>query len=116
MSSLDTAAIHPATHYPGERLGNVSRAEASVISDFMDGDNLQLDDCNVSSVEFKFVCILLEDTNHRTAGYLIRIVVYSVNSDSWTQKLYDILKEKKMKPIRFIKKDSIILERITYHL
>ena len=55
MSSLDTAAIHPATHYPGERLGNVSRAEASVISDFIDGDNLLFDEFIVYSVGFKFV-------------------------------------------------------------
>ena len=95
MSSLDTAATHPATHYPGERLGNVSRAEASVISELMDEDNLLLDECNVYSVGFKFACILLEDINHRAAGYLIKIAVYSINSDSWTHKLYDILKEKK---------------------
>ena len=74
----------------------------------MDGDNLLLDECNVYSVGFKFVCILLEDTNHRSAGYLIKIVVYSINSDLWTHKLYDILKEKKMKPIKIIKKESLI--------
>ena len=61
----------------------------------MDEDNLLLDECNVYSVGFKFACILLEDINHRAAGYLIKIAVYSINSDSWTHKLYDILKEKK---------------------
>ena len=111
LSSLDTAAIHPATHYPGERLGNVSRAAASVISDLMDEDNLLLDECNVYSVGYNFVCVLLEDTNHSSAGYLIKIVVHSINSDSWTHKLYDLLKEKKCNPIRFIKKESITYEK-----
>jgi hypothetical protein len=74
----------------------------------MDGDNLLLDECNVYSVGFKFVCILLEDTNHRSTGYLIKIVVYSINSDLWTHKLYDILKDKKLKPIKIIKKEPII--------
>ena len=66
----------------------------------MDAPSPQLDECNVYSVGYTFVCILLEDSSHRPAGFLVKIMVYSINSDLWTQKLFDILKEKEMKPTK----------------
>ena len=73
----------------------------------MDEENLLLDEWNVYSVGYKFVCILLEDTNHSSAGYLLKIFVHSINPDSWTHKLYDLLKEKKMKQSRLTKRECI---------
>ena len=88
--------------YLGERLGNVSREVAAVLADLMDVKNLLLDECNVYDVGFKFVCELAEDTNHKREGFLIRILVYSLNSDLWTKKMFDILKTKKMKALKLI--------------
>ena len=86
----------------GERFGNVGLDVASVLSDRMDVKNLLLDESNVYDVGFRFVCELVEDTNHKREGFKIRILVYSLNSDLWTKKLYDILKIKKMKKLKIV--------------
>ena len=75
---------------------------ASVLSDLMDIKSLSLDESNVYSVGFRFVCELVEDTKHKREGFKIRILVYSLNSDQWTKKLYDVLKIKKMKGLKII--------------
>ena len=75
---------------------------ASVLSDLMDIKSLSLDESNVYSVGFRFVCELVEDTKHKREGFKIRILVYSLNSDQWTKKLYDVLKIKKMKGLKIV--------------
>ena len=102
LAPQDTAAVFPANYLLGERLGNVSREVAAVLADLMDIKNLLLDECNVYDVGFKFVCELVEDTNHKREGFLIRILVYSLNSDLWTKKMFDILKTKKIKALKLI--------------
>ena len=76
IAPQDTAAVFLATYYPGERIGNVSRDVAAVLSELMDARSPQLDECNEYSVGYIFLCILLEDTTHRSSGYLIKIIVY----------------------------------------
>ena len=61
-----------------------------------------------------FRCILLEDSTHRSSGFLVKIIVYSENSDLWTQKLFDILKEKGTKPTKIsktISNDPILIKK-----
>ena len=85
---------------PGERLGNVSRETASVLADLMDFPNVLLDECNIYDLGFRFVCLLSEKLHHKGEGYLITILVYSINSDLWTDKLYNILLAKNANPIK----------------
>lgn len=83
---------------PGERLGNISRETASALADLMDSPSDLLDECNIYDVGFRFVCVLSEKLHHKGEGYLITILVYSINSDVWTDKLYDILLAKNARP------------------
>lgn len=85
---------------PGERLGNISRETASALADLMDFSSDLLDECNVYDLGFRFVCVLSEKLHHREEGYLITILVYSINSVMWTDKLYDILVAKNAKPTK----------------
>ena len=110
IAPKNTAAVHPATYYLGERIGNVSRNVAAVPSELMDVRCPQLDECNEYSVDYVFRCILLEDSTHRSSGFLVKIIVYSVNSDLWTQKLFDILKEKGTKPTKISQTILLLLE------
>jgi hypothetical protein len=80
---------------PGERLGNISRESASALADLMDFPSVLLDECNVYDIGFRFVCVLSEKLHHKGEGYLITILVYSINSDMWTDKMFDILLAKK---------------------
>lgn len=81
-----------------ERLGNVSKEAAKVMASFMDNENLALDEFNTYDVDFKFVCVLTENLNHRAAGYTIDILVYSANSAVWTDVMLSILHLDKMEP------------------
>ena len=83
-----------------ERLGNVSKEAAKVMSTFMDNMNPALDKSNTYGVDFKFVCVLTENLNHRAVGYTIDILVYSANSDSWTDVMLKILQSEKMGPTK----------------
>lgn len=67
---------------------------------FMDNVNPALDESNTYDVDFKFVCVLTENLNHRAAGYTIDILVYSANSDSWTDVMLKILQSEKMGPTK----------------
>ena len=88
------------SYNPGERIGNLSRDVALVLAEFMDLPVLNLEVSNNYEIDFKFVCILLDDTNHKKEGFLILILVYTTNSDSWSAKMFENLKEKKMFPTK----------------
>ena len=81
---------------PSERLGNVSREAAKVLSEFMDDRYISSDESNVYGVDYKFVYMLIENLNHTREGFTVVILVYSPNVDSWTDKMLDILKSTKM--------------------
>ena len=78
---------------PSERLGNISREAAKVLAEFMDNQNVLLDESNVYGVDYKFACMLTENLNHTREGF---ILVYSLNSDSWTDKMLNISKTTKI--------------------
>ena len=89
-----------------ERLGNLGRETASVLADLMDFDNDLLDECNVYDVGFRFACVLDEKLHHKNEGYLITILVFSLNSDLWTEKLLQILISKDLRPIKLERKNK----------
>lgn len=89
-----------------ERLGNLGRETASVLADLMDFDNDLLDECNVYDVGFRFACVLDEKLHHKKEGYLITILVFSLNSDLWTEKLLQILISKDLRPIKLERKNK----------
>jgi hypothetical protein len=84
---------HPASYIPGEHIGHLSRDAALVLSAFMDSPHPALNENNVYGRGFQFACRLRDDTNHTCEGYAID-VVFSINSDSWTNLFFDILTEK----------------------
>ena len=63
-----------------------------------------LDECNIYDVGFRFECVLDEKLHHKAEGYLITILVYSLNSDLWTDKLFQILLSKNVGPIKLERK------------
>ena len=67
---------------------------------FMDNVNPALDESNLYDVDFKFIRVLTENLNHRAAGYTIDILVYSANSDSWTDVMLKNLQTEKMGPTK----------------
>jgi hypothetical protein len=84
LAPKTVAQQHPASYIPGEDLGHISRDAALVLSEFMDSPNPLLNENNRYGRGFTFACRLREDTNHTCEGYLIDVVVFSNNSDSWT--------------------------------
>lgn len=98
IAPVDIMAEGMSNFLPGERLGNISREAASVLADLMDSPFDLLDECNVYDLGFRFVCVLSEKLHHKAEGYTISIIVYSINSDMWTDKLYDILVAKNANP------------------
>ena len=83
------------SYNPGERIGNLSRDVALVLAEFMDMPVLNLEECDNYELDFKFICTLIDDTNHKKEGFLINIQVYTNNSDAWSTDMFEILKEKK---------------------
>ena len=94
MAPTGAMQILPASYDPGERIGNVRRDTAQIMSEFIDFDCVRLNECNKYGVGFMFVCRLKEDINHTCEGFAIEVVVLSKNSDSWTDLLLEILTEK----------------------
>ena len=89
LAPTNLAPQPPYSFHPNEHIGHVSRDVASVMSEVMDNENLRLDECGTYGVDFMFVCRLREDTNHAVEGYAFDIVVFSINSDSWTNLMID---------------------------
>lgn len=83
-----------ASYIPGEHIGHISRDTALVISEFMDSNSSLLNENNRYGRGFMFACRLKEDTNHTSAGYDIDVVVFTTNSDSWTDLFHDILSQR----------------------
>ena len=94
MAPTNVLPVLPASYNLGERIGNVSRDSAQIMSEFMDFDCIRLNERNKYGDGFMFVCRLIEDSNHTCAGFAIEVVVLSKNSDSWTDLFIEILTEK----------------------
>lgn len=88
--------------FAAERLGNVNREMASVLSELMNSQMI-LDESNMSDVGFRFVCVLTENLHHKVEGFSISIVVNYVNSDLWTEKLIKILKLKNLSSAKVVR-------------
>ena len=100
IAPLDLVADDGNNFQSEERLGNIGRETASVLADLMDFNSDLLDECNLYDVGFRFECVLDEKLHHKAEGYLITILVYSLNSDLWTDKLFQILLSKNVGPIK----------------
>jgi hypothetical protein len=85
---------HPALYIPGEHIGHISRDAALVLSEFMDSPHPALNENNIYGLGFKIACRLRDDTNHTSEGYLIDVIVFSINSDPWTYFFLNVLAEK----------------------
>lgn len=80
-------ATIPNNYENGERIGNVSRDVAEVLSLLMDGTLDYLLECSTYGLGFQLKCVLCDDSNHKSDGFGIHIVVYSINSDIFTDQL-----------------------------
>ena len=85
----------PASFNPGECIGNLSRDVALVLAEFMDLPVFNIEECNDYEIDFKFVCVLLDDTNHKKEGFFISILVYTTNSDTWSAECLKIWKKRR---------------------
>lgn len=83
-----------------ERIGNVAREEAAVLTEFMDDNVSELLDYAIHNVDYKFACTLSEDLNHKAAGYKIEIILYSNKSEVWTEKIIELLLSKNIFAIK----------------
>ena len=54
IAPIDIPSSLPYNYHLGERIGNVSREVALVLASVMDADDLDLPDCNIYNVGFKF--------------------------------------------------------------
>ena len=73
-----------------------------MLATFMNFDDASLPECNVYNVGFKFQCILVNDSNHRAEGFDVNIVVLSINSDLFTDKIMYLLNSKGLHPHRIL--------------
>ena len=73
---------------------HISRDTALVLTGFMDDSADGIDENSTYGQGFKFVCRLKEDSNHIVDRYAIDVVVFSSNSDSWTNTFMDVLIQK----------------------
>ena len=100
LAPIDSAPTPPSTYVLGERIGNVSREVALVLASILDFEDVTLPECNVYDLGFRFQCVVDEDSHHKAEGYFVNIIVYSINSDVFTDKMFDILG---LNPLRTIK-------------
>ena len=103
LAPSEEAAVLPANYLSGEQLCHVSRDVALVLSLFMDTPPMYINDLNKYGVGFYFKCVLLEDSNHREDGFRTKIIVHSVNSDSWTDEIIETLKNNKIKYVKHLR-------------
>lgn len=90
----------PASFDPSERIGNVSRDAAQIMSEYMDKGKELVDDNDIYGKTFLSVCRLREDTNHTRGGYAIDIIVLSINADAWTDLFIEVLEKKNLNCIK----------------
>ena len=60
------------------------------MSSVIDTPNVDVLECNEYGVGF-FFCILVENSNHRGDKFRISIMVYTINSDAWTDNFMKFL-------------------------
>lgn len=80
---------------PSERLGNDSREADKVLSEFIDNNNILLYEFDLYCVDCELVCVLTGNLNHKVEGFTVVILVYSLNSDAWTDIMLNILESTK---------------------
>lgn len=68
MMHNDTAAIEGEEGIHEERIGNAAKEEAVVLTVFMDNNAIELLHGKVCNEDYKFVCTLIDDLNHKAAG------------------------------------------------
>ena len=102
IAPADKESVPPSTYALGERISNVSREIALVLASSMDFDDASLPECNVYNVGFRFQCILVTNSHHKAEGYDVNIIVLSINSDSFTDKMMDLLNSKGLVPHRIL--------------
>lgn len=94
----------PANLLAGKRICHVSRDVALILSLFMENSHASLSESNEFGVGFEFKCLFVEDSSHREEGFRIEIVVFTTNSELWTDHFTEILAENK---INFFKLPTI---------
>ena len=94
IAPADKESVPPSTYALEERIGNVSREVALVLASLMGFDDASLPECNVYNVGFRFQCILVTDSHLKAEGYDVNIIVLSINSDLFTDKMMDLLDSK----------------------
>jgi ABC-type polysaccharide transport system permease subunit len=72
-------------------VGNLDREHARILAPIMDCLHV-LSIGHIYNADFKFDCRLKNVTNHTREGYAICIVLYSNNSDSWTDSVINYLR------------------------
>ena len=102
IAPADKESVPPSIYALGERIGNVSSEVTLVLASLMDFDDASLPECNVYNVGFRFQCILVTDSHHKAEGYDVNIIVLSINSDSFTDKMMDLLNSKGLVPHRIL--------------
>lgn len=100
VAPTDRESSPPSNYYLGEHVGNISREVASVLASVMDVDDSYLPLNNVYDAGFKFQCLLLEDSNHTSEGFAIKVIVLSVNKASFTDRMMHLLYSKGLEPLR----------------
>ena len=100
MTPVDVPCEEPSSYIPGERVGNLDRLHAKILAPFMDDGTPILTECNVYDEGYKFACRLESCTNHSFEGYPIFVVVYSINSDLWTNSLFALLDAFELNPTK----------------
>lgn len=72
-------------------MGNLDKEHAKILAPFLDCLH-ELSLGSVYDTDFKLDCRLRTVTNHTCKGYAIYIVMYSNNSDSWTDSVIEYLR------------------------
>lgn len=96
LAPANSTPQHPASFYPGEHIGHVSRETALVMSEFMDDHDDLIGESSKYGRGFIFVCRLREDTNHTVDGYAIDVVIFSSKSDSWANSFMNVFTVKNL--------------------
>lgn len=98
MTPAEKPCIEPNSYIPGERVGNLDRMHAKILAPLMDGGTRNQTEYNMYDVGFTFACRLESCTNHTCEGYQLFVIVYTVNSDLWTDSLFDFLHASGLNP------------------
>ena len=78
----------------------MDRLHAKILAPLIDDGTPFFFGCNVYDEGFKFECRLQSCTNHTFEGYEVIVVVLSINSDLWTDSLFDYFNELNLNPTK----------------